>query len=244
VFVASSASGFDWTKATLLELEQQNKNACDELTRCGLNGKALRLKAPRAPVALRTRISIDATELEKVEALAASNLNLSTITHIVGAGTVSSDEVLIAAQYRADKAKYEVEKGKHAELLKMKEAETAAKALLAAHPEGGANFTVKQLRQLLKWKMPVEEYKRHHVYKAVIGSLRELWMHYQNVQVEDTIVPEIFEQPTLPSLQATELGRAAERCATITKNCLKNLSEAALDDLLDTLHQHKSARVG
>ncbi len=105
------------------------------------------VEGPRAPVALHTRISIDATELEKVEALAASNLHLSTIMHIVGAGTVSSDEVLIATQYRADKAKYEVEKGKHVELLKMKEAEKAAKALSAAHPEVGANFTVKQLRQ-------------------------------------------------------------------------------------------------
>jgi hypothetical protein len=113
--------------------------------------------------------------------------------YIVGAGTVSSDEVLIAAQYRTDKAKYEVEKENHVELLKMKEAETAAKALLAAHPEVGANFTVKQLRQLLMWKMLIEEYKRHHIYLEVIGSLRELWMHYQNVQVEDTIVLEIFE---------------------------------------------------
>ncbi len=68
-FVATSASEFDWTNATLMELEIQNNNACDNLLKLGLDGEAFRTKAPRAPVSLHNRILADASEEERVKAL-------------------------------------------------------------------------------------------------------------------------------------------------------------------------------
>jgi hypothetical protein len=79
IFVASNAAEFDWTTATLLELEEQNKAACDKLSKLGLNGEALRLKAPRAPARLGSKISSDASEAERIKALSAVGFNLGSI---------------------------------------------------------------------------------------------------------------------------------------------------------------------
>jgi hypothetical protein len=48
-FIATLASEFDWTHATLKELEIQTNNACENLFKLGLDGEAFRSKAPRAP---------------------------------------------------------------------------------------------------------------------------------------------------------------------------------------------------
>jgi hypothetical protein len=78
-FIATTASEFDWAHATLKELEIQNNNACDNLLKLGLNGEACRTKAPRAPVSLHNRISADASEEERVKALAEKGFSLQTM---------------------------------------------------------------------------------------------------------------------------------------------------------------------
>jgi len=121
IFAASKASDFDWAKATLLELEEQNKVACDQLSKFGLNGEALRLKAPQAPARLGNQISSDATEAERIKALSNIGFNLSSIFHTVGSTSVSSDEIFLSAEYKASRERWEKEKAQCNEMRKKKE---------------------------------------------------------------------------------------------------------------------------
>jgi hypothetical protein len=151
ICVASNASDFDWARSSLLDLEEQNKAACDQLAKFGLNGERLRIKAPRAPARLCNKISSDATEADQILALSNTGFNLSSIFHIVGSTSVSSDEIFLSIEYKAAKERWEQEKKRHEELVKRKETEIAAKEILGQLNE--ASYKVNDLRTLLKWKL-------------------------------------------------------------------------------------------
>ncbi len=240
VFVASKASDFDWAKGTLLELEEQNKVTCDQLSKFGLNGEALRLKAPRAPARLGNKISSDATEAERIKALSNIGFNLSSIFHTVGSTLVSSDEISLSAEYKASRERWEKEKAQCDEMRKKKETESVAKEILQ-QPNAG-NFKVNELRKLLKWKLGTEQYQMLKVSKMKKEELDQLWRVHQNTEVDDILVPDLPDEPVLPSLSDTELGKAAEYNALVTANSAKNLSDVALTNLITTLLQQQEAR--
>jgi hypothetical protein len=73
-------------------------------------------------------------------------------------------------------------------------------------------------------------------------NLEQLWVAHQNTVVEDTVVPDLPEQPVLPSLSDTELGKAAQHNACVTVSSARNLTDEALSNLIASLQQHQEAR--
>jgi hypothetical protein len=86
-----------------LELEEQNKVACDQLSKFGLNEEALWLKAPPAPAIFGNKISSDASEAERIKALLDVGFNLGSIFHTVGSTSVSLDEFFLSAEYKVSR---------------------------------------------------------------------------------------------------------------------------------------------
>lgn len=241
-FIASSASDFDWTQATLQELEVQNNNACDNLLKLGLDGEAFRTKAPRAPVSLRNRISADASEEERVKALAEKGFSLQTMFYTVGSTSISADEVFLSAEYKANNERWLKAAAEREELVKQKELEISAKAILEQPNAGTSNFKVPELRKLLKWKLGAEEYQAKKLSKMNKDGLERLWLEHQHKEVADIIVPDISEAPVMPSLAETEIGKAAERNAILTANSAQNLSDTALTNLIASLLKQQEER--
>jgi hypothetical protein len=116
----------------------------------------------------------------------------------------------------------------------------AAKEILQ-QPNAG-NFKVNELRKLLKWKIGPDQYQALKVSKMNKEALEQLWSVHQNTEVDDILVPDLPEEPVLPSLSDTELGKAAERNAIVTANSAQNLSDAALTNLITSLLQQQEAR--
>ncbi len=67
-------------------------------------------------------------------------------------------------------------------------------------------------------------------------------MAHQDTVIEDIVVPDLLEEPLVPSLSDTELGKAAEcnACVTISSAC--NLTDEALCNLVASLQQQQEAR--
>jgi hypothetical protein len=73
-------------------------------------------------------------------------------------------------------------------------------------------------------------------------NLEQLWVAHQNTVVEDIVVPDLPEEPLLPSLSDTELGKAAECNACVTVSIARSLTDEALCNLIASLQQHQEAR--
>ncbi len=115
-------------------------------------------------------------------------------------------------------------------LLARKAVEEKAKECLAKGPNQQQGWLVSDLRAMLKWKMPTNEYNTQKVSSATRDTLIQLWESYRDVDVPDIIIPAAVDQPSIPSLQETKVGRAAER-------------HAKLHSLVQTNFQMKSLKV-
>ncbi len=74
-------------------------------------------------------------------------------------------------------------------------------------------------------------------------NLEQLWMAHQNTVVVDVVVPDLPEQPVLPLLSDTELGKAAKQNAcVITVSSACNLTDEALSNLIASLQQQQETR--
>jgi hypothetical protein len=57
--------------------------------------------------------------------------------------------------------------------------------------------------------MPPNKYNARKVSSATRVTLIQLWeSYYHNIDVPDIIIPAAIDQPSIPSLQETEVGRA------------------------------------
>ena len=84
---------------------------------------------------------------------------------------------------------------------------------------------------MLKQKMPPNKYNARKVSSATRVTLIQLWeSYYHNIDVPDIIIPAAVDQPSIPSLLETKVGRAAER-------------HAKLHSLVQTNFQMKSLKV-
>jgi hypothetical protein len=225
----------------LQELEVQNNNACDNLLKLGLDGEAFRTKAPRAPVSLCKRILADASEEERVKALAEKGFSLQTMFYTVGSTSINADEVFLSAEYKANNKRWLKAAAEHEELLKQKELEISAKAILEQPNAGTSNFKVPELRKLLIWKLGAEEYQAKKLSKMNKDGLERLWLEHQH-KVTDIVVPDILEAPVMPSLGETEIDKVAERNAILTANSAQHLSDAALTSLIASLLKQQEER--
>jgi hypothetical protein len=102
VTVIGKSDGFDWKSATLTDIERENHAACDKLPSMGIDSKLLRLNAPCAPSILHAnKLPAKPIEAQRVQALAGTGFNLSSMFYTVGSISISSDETLQAAELKA-----------------------------------------------------------------------------------------------------------------------------------------------
>jgi hypothetical protein len=63
------------------------------------------------------------------------------------------------------------------------------------------------------------------------------------MEFEEIIIPEELPKPTVPELQATEVGRAAQRNADVALKCVDKLSNEALANMIRKMQEELSSRV-
>jgi hypothetical protein len=90
---------FDYKSATMLDVEQQNKIVCAHLNSMGYNADSFGFKARRKAHNLVQRLSKQASEEERVIALAKSGISLSSILFIVGPSCLSTEKKFKAIEY-------------------------------------------------------------------------------------------------------------------------------------------------
>lgn len=244
VVVVGNVNEFDWKNATLLDLEHENKAACDKLAKTGINADALRLKAPRQVVALnRNRVSADASEEERVRAMADAGLSLSSIFYTVGSTSISSDEMMKAYELKRRREKWEEDKKERTNLLARKKIEEKGKECFnRGQPPRG--WLVGDLRTMLRWKMPPDDYKNCKVSSASRETLGNLWEHWKDQATEDVIVPDEEECPdVIPELHETELGRVAQKNADVAVKSASKLSDEALASVISSLQEIERSRM-
>jgi hypothetical protein len=92
---------FDWASKKMREIEALNHASCQWLQNKGYNGKALKAKANVWPNLLHnTRIAQASTAEERVKAIVASGISLSSLFHTIGPSCLSVDEIFVAFEYR------------------------------------------------------------------------------------------------------------------------------------------------
>ncbi len=94
--------------------------------------------------------------------------------YAVGATSISSDEVLKAAELKALREQWERDKKERVLLLAKKAVEQKAKQCLAKGPNPQRGWLVGNLRALLKWEMKPEEYTSEKVSSATREKLQQL----------------------------------------------------------------------
>jgi len=176
VAIINREEGFDWSTATLQQIENVNNAACDKLLALGIDAKQLRLKAPRIPAALNSRrLPNDATVDEQVRALANIPHSLSSVWFTLGAQSISSNQVLQSAELRERESEWKKIEKKRNDLVAKKAIEEKAKGLLERGPNEQRGWSVPELRSLLKWKMSVQEFSAEKANSISKEKLLALW---------------------------------------------------------------------
>jgi hypothetical protein len=101
VMVEYRENNFDWASKNMREIEALNHASCQWLQNKGYNGKALKAKANVRPNSLHnTQIAQASTAEERVRAIVASGISLSSLFHTIGPSCLSVDEIFVAFEYR------------------------------------------------------------------------------------------------------------------------------------------------
>jgi hypothetical protein len=99
---------------------------------------------------------------------------------------------------------YVKEKKIRSEFGKKKALEDKAKALLELRKE---HYLKPELQVILQWKLGPERYAEHS--KKNIRELEELWrLSSTEPNPPDVVVSPALEEPVMPTMDETELGRA------------------------------------
>lgn len=147
-----------------------------------------------------------------------------------------------AAELKALREQWQKYNNNRSLLITRKGIEDKAKACLERGPHSERGWNVADLRVLLKWKMPTEVFQAEKVTSATREKLVRLWERYKDTEVEDIIIPEELPEPTVPELQATEVGRAAQRNADVALKCVDKLTDDALTNMIRKMQEELSSR--
>jgi hypothetical protein len=201
------SSEFDWASHSASELEKLNHTACQWLSDRGYNSSSLKVKANVRSRNFDSRIPKDAPVEERVKAIVKSGISLNSLMYTIGPSCLSSDEIFQAFEYRELLKVYNTAKKDRAAFDKKKKLETSAKALLALNK---TTYTMSEKQLLLRWKLGDEGYAPHAKKKS--AEINAVWLEHQNEQnPEDMLdLPEL-EEPQVPPIDETELGRARRR---------------------------------
>jgi hypothetical protein len=160
---------FDYKTATMLEVQQQNKLACDHLNELCFNGDVFLIKVRQRAVNLVQRLSEQTTEEERVVALAKSGIGLSSIFFVVGPKCLSTDEIFKAIQY---KKKLEAWEKSTKESNKLVDERALHEKVRAVESKG--TKTKPDYEKLLRWKMGDEKFKKEGKGKK-LDALQIIW---------------------------------------------------------------------
>jgi hypothetical protein len=97
---------------------------------------------------------------------------------------------------------YENEKKEYAKVLKAKSVEDKAKAVIALNK---STYNKAEILAILRWKLG-DEYNTHKDKK--VAELQLLLSAYENSNPADILLPPAPEEPSIPHIDETEVGRA------------------------------------
>jgi hypothetical protein len=130
--------------------------------------------------------------------------------YTVGATSISSDEVLKAAELKALREQWERDKKERLLLLTKNAFKEKAKQCLANCPNPRSGWFVGDLRALLEWKMKPEENTSEKISSATRENHQQLWEVHREIEIPYMEFPDEVPEPSIPLLMETEVGHAAE----------------------------------
>ena len=121
-------------------------------------------------------------------------------------------------------------------MIKNFEVQEKAKSLIAKNK---LTYNASELQLLLRWKLG-DGYHQHNKKKA--GELQAVWLEHR----DDPNPPDIFSlpeeilEPTVPSIDETELGRIRQRNFQNSLNGIAGYTAAQLQQLQEQLNEMRN----
>jgi len=169
-------------------------------------------------------------------------LTLAGIFQTVGTSCISSDDFMKAHEIKLRRERKEKAQQERNILVARKKVQDKGKEIFDGGPPP-RGWVVGDLRAMLRWKMPPDEYKNQKISSANRSTLITLWGHWKDQVTEDIIIHEEEEDTdAIPELHETEVGRAAQRNVQIAMNSVDKLSDDALASMISSLQQIECAR--
>jgi hypothetical protein len=211
--VAVSGEDEDAGIGQLRELDDANKMYCDLLTANGFNGSLLRKEAPTRStfVAVTEPVSDD-----RVQAIKAAK-TAGQLYYATGGRHLNCDEFFKANGLQKRDVALKTMETRKKNLEKAAALEDTVQIILATKgnvvPENEKNFTVPELKSLLKWKnvQPASNKKADLIaayYNNPSPPNVERWTDHDEAQLVDLRSKEIHLKDTALAVSATQMARA------------------------------------
>jgi hypothetical protein len=226
---------FDWTSHTLQQLQAVNHTACSWLQTRGYNGNSLKASLNVQQRNLRERLARDAPNEERVQAIVANGISHNALTYTIGPSCLSTDEMFQSFEFEKRKKEYEEAKKINKSVMKAFEIQEKAKSLIAKNK---VTYNVTELQLLLRWKLG-GEYHQHNKKKSV--ELQALWLQHQGDPNPSNItLPQEIQEPTVPAIDETELGRIRQRNFLSSLNNMAGYTPAQLQQFQAQLNEMRN----
>ena len=119
--------------------------------------------------------------------------------------------------------------------MKAFEIQEKAKSLIAKNK---VTYNVTELQLLLRWKLG-GEYHQHNKKKSV--ELQALWLQHQgDPNPSDIVLPQEIQEPTVPTIDETELGRIRQRNFLSSLNNMAGYTPAQLQQFQAQLNEMRN----
>ena len=144
-------------------------------------------------------------------------------------------EMFQSFEFEKRKKEYDDAKKKSKSVMKNYEIQEKAKSLIAKNK---LTYNVSELQLLLRWKLG-DEYHQHNKKKSL--ELQAVWLeHRDDPNPPDIVLPEEIEEPTVPSIDETELGRIRQRNFQNSLNGIAGYTAAQLQQLQEQLNEMRN----
>jgi hypothetical protein len=227
--------GFDWTSHTLQQLQAVNHTACSWLQTRGYNGNSLKACVNVQQRNLSERLARDAPNEERVQAIVKNGISHNALTYTIGPSCLSTDEMFQSFELEKRKKEYEEAKKKSRSVIKNFEVQEKAKSLIAKNK---LTYNVSELQLLLRWKLG-DGYHQHNKKKA--AELQAVWLDHQgDPNPPDIVLPQEIQEPTVPTIDETELGRIRQRNFQNSLNNMAGYTAAQLQQFQEQLNEMRN----
>ncbi len=150
---------------------------------------------------------MDAPHEDRIRALASGGMSHQSMFFTIGPTCLSTDEIFISKAYQVLQQEYIKEQAAYAKLVKLKEVEVKAKALLNKEW-----LVVADYKNLLRWKLGDEYSEATKNMRA--EQLKQLWEAKKDIEINDIDLPPPPLPPAIPSAFETLLGEKVRKNLT------------------------------